>query len=84
MGRKVELQIDIQLEEDTDHTEAEAMLELAGERFVGRGRARRNPVDANRPVIGEELATARALSDLSRRLLDAATDAIADNVTSSA
>jgi len=82
MSRTIELQIAVHLDEDADHTEARAVVELAGEEFVGRGRARRNPVDPERPVIGEELATARALSDLSRRLLDAATDAIADNMDS--
>ena len=84
MGRTFELQINVHLDEDADHTEAEAVLELAGDQFVGRGRARRNPVDPSRPVIGEELATARALSDLARHLLDAATDSIADNMQTSA
>jgi hypothetical protein len=40
----------------------------------GYGVARRNPVDREVPEIGDELAVARALSDLAHRLLDAAVD----------
>ena len=58
--------------EDGDRTRADAMLELAGDRFHGYGRAKRAPQDPNVPVIGQDLAAARALSDLSHKLLDAA------------
>jgi hypothetical protein len=44
--------------------------------FIARGRARRNPRDPNVPVVGEELAAARALSDLSHQLLHAAAERI--------
>ena len=40
--------------------------------FHGYGQAKRAPQDPKVPVIGEELAAARALSDLSHQLLDAA------------
>lgn len=42
------------------------------ERMVGVGFARLNPVDPDVPEIGDEIAVARALSDLGHRLLDAA------------
>lgn len=41
-----------------------------GEQLVGHGRARCNPRDENVPVIGDELAAARALSDLGRKLVE--------------
>ena len=40
--------------------------------LVGVGFARLNPADADVPEIGDEIAVARALSDLSHRLLNAA------------
>jgi hypothetical protein len=40
--------------------------------MAGAGGARRNPVDPAVPKIGDELAAARALSDLSHRLLEVA------------
>ncbi|MCW2675828.1 MAG: hypothetical protein JWR70_868 [Modestobacter sp.] len=43
------------------------------ERMVGVGFARLNPADRDVPEIGDEIAVARSLSDLSHRLLDAAT-----------
>ena len=50
--------------------------EIAGERFHGWGQAKRSPGDPSVPVIGEELAAARALSDLAHQLLHAAADRI--------
>ena len=72
------LTISVELIEDEDHTEAEALVDLDGERLGGWGRARRNPEDPQVPLVGEELATARALSDLSHRLLERAARAIED------
>jgi Domain of unknown function (DUF1876) len=55
-------------------TQAEARLLMSrGEDLTGHGSARRNPADRNVTKIGEELAVARALSDLAHRLLHAAT-----------
>ena len=65
-------------EDDDRKTRADAILELRGERFHGWGRAKRNPDDPNVPVVGEELAAARALSDLSHQLLHAAAGRIED------
>lgn len=69
-------EIEITFEETVDHTDARATIVLRGSRFGGFGRARRNPADPDLPVVGEELAAARALSELAHRLLDAAADAI--------
>ena len=72
------LHIEVVLVEDADHTEARANLTVSGARFTGFGRARRNPADPDVPMIGEELATARALSDLSHKLMEAAAAAISE------
>jgi hypothetical protein len=69
-------EIEITFEETPDHTDARATIALRGTKFHGFGRARRNPADPELPVVGEELAAARALSELAHRLLDAAADAI--------
>lgn len=42
--------------------------------LTGTGTARLNPADPNVPEIGDELAAARALSQLAHALLDAAVD----------
>jgi hypothetical protein len=69
-------EFEMTFEETVDHTDARATISLRGAKFVGFGRARRNPADPDLPVVGEELAAARALSELAHRLLDAAADAI--------
>jgi hypothetical protein len=71
-------EIEMAFEEDIDHTVASASLILRGVTFTGTGRARRNPADLNLPIVGEELAAARALTDLAHRLIEAATEAISD------
>jgi hypothetical protein len=69
--------VEIEIEETPDgHTEARAHLRGGGEHAGGWGRARRNPTDPELPRVGEELAAARALSDLAHRLLDEAAHAI--------
>jgi hypothetical protein len=40
--------------------------------LIGVGLARLNPADRDMPEIGDELAVARALSDLGHQLLEAA------------
>ena len=69
---------EIEMEEDLDHTEARVSLMLKGTRFTGVGRARRNPTDPSVPVVGEELATARALSDLAHHLVESAADTLGE------
>ncbi|HET6950865.1 MAG TPA: dsRBD fold-containing protein [Acidimicrobiales bacterium] len=60
--------VEVEVWEQPDHTEAKAMIEIGGEVRGGWGRARRNPDDPDRPIVGEELAIARALGDLARHL----------------
>ena len=65
--------VDIDMSGDERETRAEARLTGGSLRDLhGVGRARRNPRDESVPQIGEELAAARALSDLAHRLLDTA------------
>ena len=64
--------LEISIGENADETEAQAKLRIDESEMTGWGRARRNPADPQRPRVGEELAVARALSDLSHRLVDAA------------
>jgi len=62
----------IRIDETGDETVARATLTIEGETVGGWGRARRNRVDPSVPRIGDELAAARALSDLSHRILEVA------------
>jgi hypothetical protein len=64
--------VQIAFTEDEDRTRADARLNVSGGSWHGWGRARRNPVDPDVPAIGEELAAARALADLSHQLVEAA------------
>jgi hypothetical protein len=68
--------IEVLLDEDERHTEAEVLLSHAGKTFTGWGRSRRNPRDPDVPKIGEEIAMARALFDLAHQLMGAAADSI--------
>ena len=62
--------------EDDDATRADVVLDVAGHHHHGWGRSRRNPADPDVPVIGEEVAAARALIRLGHQLLGAAEDDI--------
>jgi len=68
--------VNVSFTEDADRTRADAILEVGGRKFNGVGQAKRAPEDPSVPVIGEELAAARALSDLSHQLLEAAAERI--------
>ncbi|MGR2752841.1 DUF1876 domain-containing protein [Agromyces arachidis] len=64
--------VSVEIDEEEDHTSAEAHLRTtAGLEVTGVGKAGRNPIDPNVPEIGDELAVARALRNLSERLLHA-------------
>ena len=65
-------QVAIAFTAEGERTRADAVLELASERFHGFGQARRAPRDPSVPLVGQDLAAARALSDLSHQLLNAA------------
>ena len=61
--------VDVSIDEHEGHTRAKARLRWRDQESVGVGLARRNPADRDVTDIGDELAVARALSDLARRLL---------------
>lgn len=65
--------IEIHIDEHDGQTRALARLHSRDETgLVGHGLARLNPADHDVPEIGDELAVARALSDLGHKLLEAA------------
>ncbi len=64
--------LEIVFTEDDRTTQADVVLDVGGHHHHGWGRARRNPADPNIPVIGEEVAAARALIRLAHQLLGAA------------
>lgn len=65
--------VQVKINEEGDDTFADATLDLESKTEIrGRGSSRRNPRDESEPRIGDELATARALSDLAHQLLSAA------------
>jgi hypothetical protein len=66
------ISIEIGIDEDDTTTLVHAVLDLRGDHFDATGRAKRNPIDPSVPVIGEELALARALSSLEDQIIDAA------------
>ncbi len=68
--------VEISFTEDEARTRADAVLELASQRYHGFGQAKRAPQDPNVPLIGQDLAAARALSDLSHKLIEAAAERI--------
>jgi hypothetical protein len=62
--------VDVFIDEADGRTYAEARLHTNDNtHLVGVGRARLNPADEDIPEIGDELAAARALTDLGHRLL---------------
>jgi len=67
--------VQIYVGEDDGKTYAEAALvDDIGNRARGLGHAKLAPTDPDVPEIGDEIAVARALNDLSRRLLGIARD----------
>jgi hypothetical protein len=64
--------VEISLHEQDGKTQAEARLTHVDLGMIGHGLARRNPHDQEVTQIGEEIAAARALSDLAHQLLDEA------------
>jgi hypothetical protein len=76
MEENMDVVLSIHLVEDDIETVAVAQLDLREDHFEARGRARRNPVDPSRPVIGEELAIARALAQLEDQINDSVQDKI--------
>jgi hypothetical protein len=71
--------IELHLEEDSEHCQATATMATSIGTLQGVGRSRRNPVDPVVPMIGEELAIARALGELASKLEAAAEQAMSDH-----
>ncbi len=67
-----DITIAVHIEEDDNTTTVHAVLDLMGDHFESKGRAKRNPTDTPLPVIGEELALARALDGLQTKVMEAA------------
>jgi hypothetical protein len=76
MERETDIALSIHLVEDDIETVATAELNLRGDHFEAKGRARRNPIDPVKPLIGEELAIARALRKLEEEITEAAQEKI--------
>lgn len=73
--------IELRFEEDPDRTHAIATVRTpAGNELRGHGQSRRNPLDKPIARIGEEVAGARALSNLAHELLEYAASEIESNV----
>ena len=69
--------VHVTLDEDGDDTRADAVISVDNKlELHGSGLSRRNPSDESEPRIGDELATARALSDLAHHLLATAANDI--------
>jgi hypothetical protein len=60
--------IDLVIDERDERTRAKARLSWEGKELVGLGTARLDPADAPVARIGDELAMARALGDLTDQL----------------
>jgi hypothetical protein len=68
--------VEITFSEEEGRTRADAWLRGGGRELVGWGRSRRNPDDPDVPIVGEELAASRALSDLAHQLILQALDVV--------
>lgn len=77
MNQTRTLPVQVHLQERESDTTADVQLTLeSGTRVRGHGVARRHPRDGDVPEIGDELATARALSELAHRLVEVASETI--------
>ncbi|MXM65962.1 DUF1876 domain-containing protein [Streptomyces sp. HUCO-GS316] len=72
MPHTVEWKVRLHLFEEEGSTKARVVLDTGTTVLTGHGTAHRNPVDADVPEIGEELAAGRALHDLGRQLVEVA------------
>ncbi|MFF9124293.1 DUF1876 domain-containing protein [Streptomyces sp. NPDC014889] len=62
--------IELEFQEDGQHTRAAAMVRLPdGSEVRAHGRASRHRTDSDQPRVGEEIAGARALNELAMQLL---------------
>lgn len=68
--------LEVVFTEEDRTTRADVVLDVADDHYHGWGQARRNPADPEVPIIGEEVAAARALIRLAHQLLGAAENEI--------
>jgi hypothetical protein len=62
--------IELEFQEDDQHTRAAALVRLPdGTEVRTHGHASRHQTDANQPRVGEEIAAARALNEIAMQLL---------------
>jgi hypothetical protein len=80
MAEKKTWTAEIVLAETADQTDATVTLRMDNAECIAKGLARRNPHDPNVPRIGEELATARALAELSSKLLKESAKILQDHL----
>ncbi|GAA2502634.1 DUF1876 domain-containing protein [Streptomyces thermolineatus] len=72
--------IEMEFQEDSQRTRAAALLRLPdGTELRAHGQAKRNPIDPAQPRVGEEIAAARALTDLAHQLMEKAAVEIEDS-----
>jgi hypothetical protein len=81
MEQEKDVSLSVHLVEDETETVATAALDLRGDHFQATGKARRNPIDPSKPVIGEELAIARALRALESQITTKAEEKIEEFLT---
>lgn len=73
--------LNMQVIEEGSKTTADVTVTTgSGQKLHGHGSARRHPDDPEVPQIGDEIAVARALSELSHKLLDTAAHEIGDRL----
>jgi hypothetical protein len=73
MNQTRTLTLNIHLVEKEAETTADVMLTTgSGAALTAHGLSRRNPRDPDVPEIGDEIAMARALSEMAHKLLDVA------------
>ncbi|MBW1756368.1 MAG: DUF1876 family protein [Deltaproteobacteria bacterium] len=68
MNKSKGFTVSLEVIEEGHMTNATARLAIGGEELAATGKAQRNPHDPDRPMIGDELAIARALLILARQL----------------
>jgi hypothetical protein len=77
MAKAKAFTVSLEVIEEGSTTNATALLSIDGDKLAGTGKARRNPDDPDLPLIGDELAMARALLMLARELGHKADEGIA-------
>ena len=77
MAKAKAFTVSLEVIEEGSTTDATARLSIDGDQLAGTGKARRNPDDPDLPLIGDELAMARALLMLARELGHKADEGIA-------